>query len=302
MAVRVIPQTSVLDSSQSPVGFTSAVETIPLVHAAVETASMSFVTSGWATVEFEHGVVHARRGTVLTIPPGLPSRLEPVGYTEAVTLQMLPSFLASQLQWLPTAHPLSHQLHAATTSRRIEALELGDNVLRWLAPRLFNLAQAEVAARRPLAVLAAVATLFDDIDRLSGLTDRGSARDPIPGGAGTPRPEVVKAATLLREHITHRWTIRELSRCVALSEAQLTRLFRTDLDVSPAAYLWHARTDHMAQLLAAGSVTISEAASRAGWLSASAASRAFRRRYGVNPRRFATDLHKFGARDLDYTR
>lgn len=119
----------------------------------------------------------------------------------------------------------------------------------------------------------------------------GKGRPPRPLAAPEPgparlRPEVRSAIVLLEQQISRAWRMDELAHEVALSTSQLGRLFREQLDVSPAAYLSQLRAERMAELLSTSSLGIAEAAQAVGWDNVTVGSRVFRRRYGVSPRAF----------------
>ena len=136
-----------------------------------------------------------------------------------------------------------------------------------------------------MAVLAEVASVVHDVGRMAGIAQPGTGIASF-GSHGTYRDEVALAIRLLHEQVDRRWSIGELAAAVSLSESQLSRLFRRETGMSPAAFLWQLRADRLAELLATTSLTVEIAAAAAGWRHPSSASRAFRRRFGVSPHEF----------------
>lgn len=249
-----------------------------------ENVEVIFVTSGWARLTTQVGVAEVSAGSIVALPAGLTCTAVPIGHVDIVTLSARPEFVADQLRWLRGCTPLMHLLHRATTSPpELAVLQLAETNVLALTPRLYEVLNTSEQDRDELAFLGSVATLFADASRLLG---RGASPKPVIGLPPIPRPEIVTATRILRERLTHEWTIPDLASRVALSTSQLSRLFRTELHISPAAYLRRARLDRMALLLASSGMSISQAATAVGWTNRSGASRAFQRRYGVSPREF----------------
>ncbi|CAN7385574.1 AraC family transcriptional regulator [Microbacterium foliorum] len=223
----------------------------------------------------------------MTVPEGMRCSLIAEGFVDAVAFYVHEEFFRMQLPWLPASHPVVHQSIAAQSEGyAMAAINVGDAGMRRLQPLLSSLVSLGESSGTAFAIFARTADLFDAV---SALDDR--ATEPEPDGttyrAMLPRTPVAAAAGVLRARLDHPWTVGELAREVAISESQLSRLFRRELGLSPASFLWQARLDHMAELLVRSRLTVSEAARRAGWINPSAAARAFKRRYGVSPSLFA---------------
>lgn len=242
-----------------------------------------FALSGWAEVHSPSNRVHLREGSILTIPPALKCHGYPAGHIRTVTLYISSEYLDSQLKWLPVAHPLVHQLRRTRHERQVlQQLHLGPSAIRHLTPHLARLAQLSVAATSDFGVLSLASEVFDAVGSLSG-----ASKGPTSSRKSVPRKEVIIAVELLRANLSRPWRITELAREIAVSPAHLTRIFRDQLGISPAAYLRQARADRMAELLATTDLTVRDAGAAAGWRDPSIASRSFKRRYGVAPRAFA---------------
>lgn len=242
-----------------------------------------FALSGSAEVHSLRGKVQLRQGSILAIPPGITCCRYPIDHLRTVTLYFDPEFLGGQVRWLPIAHPLVHQLHRTIGKRnKLQKLQLSVNAIRQITPQLTNLARVSSSALSDFEVLSRTSDVFDAVGRLSGASvhDSGPARLAL-------RKEVQTAIGLMSTNFSRAWTAEFLAREVALSPSQLARLFRAQLGVSPAAYLRQIRADHMAELLATTSLTVSEAGTAVGWKDPAFASRSFKHRYGVAPSTFA---------------
>ncbi|MFI8631232.1 helix-turn-helix transcriptional regulator [Microbacterium sp. NPDC077663] len=156
---------------------------------------------------------------------------------------------------------------------------------------LYTLAAWSTVQGGEFATWVTLANLLADVARVVGAPSALAAPRHV-----FPRREVTLAAHALREDLAHSWSVTDLAGRVSLSPSQLTRLFRSDLGITPAAYLRQLRTDRMADLLLAERLSVGEAASRAGWASPNHASRAFTARYGISPRRFVSN-HSYGTMD-----
>lgn len=182
----------------------------------------------------------------------------------------------------PTAHPVVHYLHRMLDgSARLQQPHMPTDAIRHLGPQLARLASMPRQGEHDFARLSLTSNMLDAVGRFAGIASRCSTGNGYQTGG--LRKEVITAVELMRSNLARAWRIDELVSHVALSPSQLNRLFRTQLGLSPAACLARVRADRMAELLAATSVNVSEAAMAVGWLDPSIASRAFKRRYGVSP-------------------
>lgn len=103
---------------------------------------------------------------------------------------------------------------------------------------------------------------------------------------------VARALELLQATPAKRWTVERLARAVGLSRAVFARRFREQTGSSPLRHLTELRLALAAAMLTSEEdVALAELATRVGYASEFALSRAFKRRYGVAPgvfRRSAT--------------
>lgn len=108
---------------------------------------------------------------------------------------------------------------------------------------------------------------LDELPWISGLTDRRLAR----------------VLTAIRAQPHHAWTLAELAREAGLARSTFASRFQEVVAVSPMRYVRDLRMRQVADALAAGRMTVKEAARRAGYTSASAFSVAFKRKFGAPP-------------------
>lgn len=96
--------------------------------------------------------------------------------------------------------------------------------------------------------------------------------------------KVVAALDALHRRPTHPWTLEKLAESVGLSRAGLALRFRVGLGLTPMEYLTRLRLEAGRNLLTEPDCTLEEIASRVGYSTAFAFSKAFKRVYGHSPR------------------
>jgi AraC-like DNA-binding protein len=101
--------------------------------------------------------------------------------------------------------------------------------------------------------------------------------------AGLRDPIVGRALALLHRHAHRPWTLPSLAREVGLSRSSLAERFAHFVGTPPMQYLSHWRMQAAAGLLADGNAKVATIASRVGYESEAAFSRAFTRMVGVSP-------------------
>jgi AraC-like DNA-binding protein len=101
-------------------------------------------------------------------------------------------------------------------------------------------------------------------------------RDPVAG----------PALSLLHEDPARDWTVTELARAVATSRTVLVDRFGRLLGRPPIRYLTEWRLNLAAGLLRTSGSTVGEVATRVGYTSEEAFSRAFKRTFGQTPTRW----------------
>jgi AraC-like DNA-binding protein len=99
-------------------------------------------------------------------------------------------------------------------------------------------------------------------------------------------PAIAKALALIHEQPQAPWSVEGLARRVAQSRATFARRFAELVGETPVAYLTRWRMCLAAKLLSESDLSLDEIASRAGYETAAAFSKAFRRSHGRPPARF----------------
>lgn len=100
--------------------------------------------------------------------------------------------------------------------------------------------------------------------------------------AGLRDPHVARALALLHRDIKRPWTVDELGRQVGLSRSVLAERFTRLIGVAPMRYLADWRMQVAAQELR-GRASLGQVASRVGYESEAAFSRAFKKAFGTAP-------------------
>jgi AraC-like DNA-binding protein len=108
---------------------------------------------------------------------------------------------------------------------------------------------------------------------------------PSRGGwlSGLKDPHVGKALRLMHEDPIRDWTVDELAREVAISRSVLAQRFTTLVGEAPMRYLAGWRMQVAKQMMRDGEVNIQDVATRVGYESEAAFSRAFKRATGSPP-------------------
>lgn len=247
-----------------------------------EAVKVVFILCGHATVRSPTVAHEVVAGDVLILSEGAWCAADPVLPTRAVTLYVDANFLRANARWIPRDHPLEPGLHSALTQRfSVSTVRFETEVMRALTPALQRMTHTTLHPADPYLVLEASASLFAHIGRQATVE---SIR--VPSARLRPDGIVARAVTHVLHDLARRWSVADLASTVAISESQLTRLFRDELGTSPAAFVREQRVGEMARLLSTGAMGIAAAARQAGFRDASSASRAFRRRCGLSPRAY----------------
>jgi AraC-like DNA-binding protein len=96
-------------------------------------------------------------------------------------------------------------------------------------------------------------------------------------------PAIARALSLIHERPEAPWSVTSLAKAIALSRATFARRFAGLVGESPLSYVSRWRMCLAAKLLAESDATLEEIATRVGYQTASAFSKAFRRNHGRTP-------------------
>ena len=107
-------------------------------------------------------------------------------------------------------------------------------------------------------------------------------------------PRVERIAEYIDAHLRLSLTVAMLADQAELSVSQLTRLFRADLNTTPAAYLHRRRMTRARLLVERTSLPISEVMAQVGISDPSHFATDFRREYGLSPRALRQQLRASG--------
>ena len=163
-----------------------------------------------------------------------------------------------------------------------------------------RLSQRELA--RDPALARDVRRLMDTLRRRAGATAGADAErwvleiDPRPVVAADPAPRdlaVERALGLMQANLSRRWTVRSLAKAAGLSRAAFARRFARSLGESPIARLARLRLEDAARVLVQSDASLAEVASRVGYSSEFAFSRAFKRHHALSPAAFRRQQRGF---------
>ncbi len=205
-----------------------------------------------------------------------PFRLHPGDPSAPVDTRVVCGFLGCDARpFNPVLGALPRLLHVSTRGE--------DDALSQFA----RLAAAESDAKRAggESILARLSELmFVEVVRRS--------LDALPHGrggwlAGLRDPHVGRVLVLLHGDVSRAWSLEELAAAVGLSRSGLAERFAEVVGQPPMQYLTLWRMQVAAGLLATGTEKVAAVASRVGYGSEAAFSRAFKRATGVPPSRWA---------------
>ena len=104
--------------------------------------------------------------------------------------------------------------------------------------------------------------------------------------SGTKK-RIAPAVEYLEQHFTEEISVKELAQQCFLSESQLRRLFRNELEMSPIEYKNRLRMQAACRMLKLEQSSVSEIAGALGYSSVYSFSQEFRKAIGVSPRRYS---------------
>lgn len=133
---------------------------------------------------------------------------------------------------------------------------------------------------REVAASVSAAFLLDRV------REAGELQKHAPSVGAAPVPErLAQAIALMEANLEEPLPLDEIAARTGLGERHLRRLFRDTLNLSPKAYYLLLRLARARGLISQTSLPLQEIAISCGFGSASGFASAYRRRYGVSPRR-----------------
>lgn len=160
----------------------------------------------------------------------------------------------------------------------------------------------DTVARHP-ALSAVLRLIADEVDSVSRGREKAPSQEllcflcgsllvyvrrmdnviPLRGAPPVRDAHIERALELLNADISRRWTVELLARAVGMSRPVFARRFLRVLGLSPIRYLTRRRLQVAAALLLGSDAKLAEVATRVGYRSEFAFSRAFRKQFHVPP-------------------
>jgi len=258
-----------------PAGYPLAGAVIAL-DAPVETHTHDFLelavlVAGRVTYATDSGRCPLKAGAVMAVRPG-----DWHGYAdqhEAViaNIYLGEELLHGELRWLLDVGDLGRFLLRGGLA--VEELDRGGREA--VRTRVLDLAQVHAEPGRATAVLA-VGLACAALSELAGLrldTDQRPAFSTA----------VRRLVLLVSRRPAHPWTMTELAGEVGSSVSHLHREFRSQLGITPMAWLARNRAELAASLLLQTDRPVGWVGAQVGWPDPNYFSRCFRRAYGISP-------------------
>lgn len=133
---------------------------------------------------------------------------------------------------------------------------------------------------------AAARYVFHPKLRPAGSPQNAAGAEPL--GRGVP-DRVRKAIAMMEQHLEEAVPIAQICRRMGISHRQLDRLFRQHVGRSPSVYYRDIRLDRARGLVTQTDMLLSEVAVASGFSSQVHFSRAYRERFGLQPRKDRID-------------
>lgn len=244
---------------------------------AYDCTKLMFITQGSTRLTHQGGILDLSEGDAVVLPHGQWFAGHPDPSVATTTLYLDTSFLNEQIRWLPNSGALHRDYLSTDDTAGPAAIDFDSRSRFQLQCILEHMTHETNPAIREFELIAQVMGVLSIVQ---GTMTRRSQEAP------RVRGEIQAAMRMLDEELAYAWTVTDLAARVALSPAQLTRLFNRDLGIGPAAYLRRARIRRLAEILRYTDLDVATAARNVGWRYPSQASRAFRQSYGLTPLQF----------------
>lgn len=260
---------------------------------------LAFILRGKAQHACALGTHRLSSGSVILTGIGAWHSYTPDPAVSVVVLRLGKTLLEDSLAWcstLDTIGPIFTPQANKSAESKIAIGQLDSFAISIISPALYDLAHVRPSARgsmfyrisRFFEVLHGVHDVWaPTMDRPIAATSL-KVPDPIADNRRSRviRAEVREAAASMRAKLEAPPSIELIAHTVGLSTSQLERVFAADLGLSPTAYLVELRFKEFTRLLRETRCTVTEAASKVGWQSASHAGEVLRRRTGMTPTQY----------------
>ncbi|PTQ11880.1 AraC family transcriptional regulator [Sphingomonas oleivorans] len=164
----------------------------------------------------------------------------------------------------------------------LDATDQNAVLIRWLIERLgHEFKEARAGAALASAQLAQLILLH----LLRGHLERGGG-DLRGWLSGLSDEHIARALELMHRDAAHDWTLDQLARSVGMSRTAFTLRFRKIMEMAPIAYLTQWRMQLAEREIRDGRKPVGAIGRSVGYASESAFTTAFRRQFGLSPKRY----------------
>ncbi|KAB1652409.1 helix-turn-helix transcriptional regulator [Pseudoclavibacter chungangensis] len=257
------------------------------------------VRDGSAILFSEFGQKAVKVGDVILLGANVLCGSEPEGHITVTTVYLDTDYVLDQVRW-QYAGFLEDRLKAQGFAETIytepaQILRLGEDRAGMLLPWLDELVAFSLDGDfvrhyyRIQALWFQIMYVVAPFIKVSPVrispSQRAHIRPTLPRDRrfAPLRVEARKAAGLLREAPSQRWTLEELAAEVHLSPSRLSSVFVEAYGKTPLAFLTMIRAENLAKYLRETDLTVTAAMQRVGWHSRSHATKLFHQYVGLTP-------------------
>ncbi|QTV80899.1 helix-turn-helix domain-containing protein [Microbacterium sp. NIBRBAC000506063] len=290
----------------APLIAVESTRSLPTNRVAFAEAKIIHVMEGNVEVETTDGATLLAPGTSLAIGAEHWCRMRPRPHARMWTVYADEGFLRTQMGLLlPDRNRVLRGLHPEEWDGRPLLFAPGISRLQLLEPLWRQMSVLRDEAPVPEVVRARAVELFARWMSIVAPTflapefaeslgqPAESALRPIRGRLTDTMTlgHVGRAVRLLRERMHEPWTVAALAESVALSRAQLTRLFAAHTGLPPIRFLTEVRLTEFVRLIEETELSVAHAAQMVGWPDPRIASAWFSRRFGLTPSQYRRNPH-----------
>jgi AraC-like DNA-binding protein len=271
----------------------------PVGPVAYDCVKVIVVRDGSAILFSEFGQKAVKVGDVILLGANVLCGSEPEGHITVTTVYLDTDYVLDQVRW-QYAGFLEDRLKAQGFAETIytepaQILRLGEDRAGMLLPWLDELVAFSLDGDfvrhyyRIQALWFQIMYVVAPFIKVSPVrispSQRAHIRPTLPRDRrfAPLRVEARKAAGLLREAPSQRWTLEELAAEVHLSPSRLSSVFVEAYGKTPLAFLTMIRAENLAKYLRETDLTVTAAMQRVGWHSRSHATKLFHQYVGLTP-------------------